>query len=110
MLCHDRSAAYLCCCCCHLSHAFISPFSPPVVYPSKGQHTSTLFFLHGLGDSAQGGWSELVPEFQHAFPGLKVVLPNAPVQPVTLNGGMRMNSWHDIKSLAKIDNEEFKGQ
>jgi len=82
---------------------------PKVVFPSKGKHTSTLFFLHGLGDSASGGWSELVPEFQQLFPGLKVVLPNAPTAPVTLNGGMRMQSWHDICSLSRIDQEEFKG-
>jgi predicted esterase len=80
-----------------------------VVFPAKSKHTATLFFLHGLGDSAQGGWSDLVPEFQQAFPGLKVVLPNAPVNPVTLNGGMRMQSWHDICSLSRIDSEQFVG-
>lgn len=80
-----------------------------VVLPATSKHTHTLVFLHGLGDSADGGWSEVMPEFQARLPGLKVVLPNAPMSAVTLNGGMKMPSWHDIKSLQNIDQEEFKG-
>ena len=149
--------------------------SSSVVFPSRQSQSATLFFLHGLGDSARGGWSDVVPEvsggasaaqrsaaqavqcsaaqgiparlsgpacaqsffhemkrthrdaaeeeaeqrhwstrtarrlaltptagvpcccsvdqFQRRFPNLKVVLPDAPNQPVTLNGGMRMQSW-----------------
>ena len=65
--------------------------------------------MHGLGDSADGGWREVMSEVQQQFKGLKVILPNAPHQPVTLNGGMRMPSWHDIKSLSGLDREEFHG-
>lgn len=36
-----------------------------------------------------------VPSLQH----IKWILPNAPVQPVTLNAGMPMPSWFDIRSL-----------
>lgn len=32
---------------------------------------------------------------------LRFVLPNAPVSPVTINGGMSMPSWYDITSLDK---------
>lgn len=31
--------------------------------------------------------------------GIKVVLPNAPVRPITVNGGMKMRAWYDIKSI-----------
>jgi hypothetical protein len=31
--------------------------------------------------------------FARQMPRTKFVLPTAPEQPVTLNGGMRMNSW-----------------
>lgn len=34
-----------------------------------------------------------------SFGHVKFVLPNAPVSPVTLNGGMAMPSWYDITSL-----------
>jgi len=87
----------------------LSASKSKVVHSAPSKHTATLFFLHGLGDSASGGWSEVVPLFQSRFPYLKVVLPNAPVAPVTLNGGFRMQSWHDIKSLDQIDREDFKG-
>lgn len=43
------------------------------------------------------------------MPGLKLILPAAPIQPVTLNGGMRMPSWHDIRSLHNVDREDFRG-
>jgi predicted esterase len=43
------------------------------------------------------------------MPHVKIVCPTAPIQPVTLNGGMRMTSWHDIKSLDNIDAEDYDG-
>lgn len=67
--------------------------------PSLSSHTATLIFCHGLGDSAEGGWSQVAARFQAKLPGLKVILPNAPVRPVTINGGMKMPSWYDIKAF-----------
>jgi predicted esterase len=67
---------------------------------SVKKHTASLIFLHGLGDSSRG-WSSVFnmlsrnPKLQH----IKFILPNAPSQPVTLNRGMRMPSWFDIRSL-----------
>ena len=62
----------------------------------KSEHTHTLIFLHGLGDSAKG----FEPIFEEGgplnFPNLKVVLPTAPIKPVSLNNGYKMNSWYDI--------------
>lgn len=64
-----------------------------------GGYDSVLVFLHGLGDSATG----LLPLFESAStfvpPKMKVVLLTAPVGPVTINNGMNMNSWYDIKAL-----------
>ena len=36
------------------------------------------------------------------LPHVKFVFPTAPVQPVTLNMGMRMNAWFDLKSLDNV--------
>lgn len=33
------------------------------------------------------------------MPHAKFILPTAPTQPVTMNGGMAMNSWYDIVGL-----------
>jgi predicted esterase len=43
------------------------------------------------------------------LPWCKFVLPTAPVNPVTLNGGMRMNSWYDIVGLDERSNEGCEG-
>lgn len=45
-----------------MSAAAAAKMSKPVVFPAKQKHTATMFFLHGLGDSADGGWSDVVPQ------------------------------------------------
>merc|ERR1719397_1019593 len=64
--------------------------------------------MHGLGDSGDG-WHDLGQEIQFHYPKLQVILPHAPIQPVSLNGGLKMRSWHDIIDLKRIDQEDFKG-
>ena len=64
------------------------------------EHKYTIIWMHGLGDSALGfldffySKHSIVPNSN-----TKVVLLNAPKQPVTCNGGMSMNSWYDIFEL-----------
>ncbi|MEC8224979.1 MAG: carboxylesterase, partial [Pseudomonadota bacterium] len=70
-----------------------------VEYPAQGDHKATVIWLHGLGDSGDG-FAPVAPQL--ALPkelGVRFVFPHAPVQPVTLNGGMAMRSWYDIKSM-----------
>ena len=54
--------------------------------------------IHGLGDTNMG-WAHTAAELHGQLPHVKFILPNAPVAPVTLNGGMAMPSWYDITSL-----------
>lgn len=66
-----------------------------------------LIFLHGLGDTGHG-WSEgfsSLKGLQH----VKFICPNAPVSPVTLNGGFRMPSWFDILTLNMPGPEDEEG-
>jgi len=76
--------------------------------PKDGKHTETLIFMHGLGDSA-AGWFDIFMEssMNIVLPTTKVVLLTAPIAPVTINGGAKMTSWYDIKTLAPKD-EEFE--
>jgi hypothetical protein len=37
---------------------------------------------------------------------LQFLFPTAPIIPITLNGGMKMNGWFDLSSLSEIDNRE----
>jgi predicted esterase len=48
------------------------------------------FWLIGLGDSSDG-FKGLFQDIQPKD--TKVILPNAPVRAVTINGGARMQAW-----------------
>ncbi|EEB07185.1 phospholipase [Schizosaccharomyces japonicus yFS275] len=78
-----------------------------VIIPSVQKHTATVIFLHGLGDSGQG-WSFLAQEWSH-LKHIKWIFPNAPLAPVTVNGGMCMPSWYDIYSFTALDKEDEEG-
>lgn len=60
--------------------------------------TGSVIVLHGLGDTAKG-WMDVAAIWAGAMPSVRFVLPTAPLLAVTLNGGMRMPAWYDIKSL-----------
>jgi len=68
----------------------------PVVFEAIGKHTATVIFAHGLGDTA-AGWSPLAQSLRSKYKHIKWVLPTAPTQPVSINMGMKMNSWFDIQ-------------
>jgi phospholipase/carboxylesterase len=55
-----------------------------------------VIWLHGLGADAHD-FEPIVPELvDRAWPPLRFVFPNAPVRPITINGGMAMRAWYDI--------------
>src|SRR5688572_10868259 len=61
--------------------------------------TWSVVWLHGLGDDGHG-FSSIVPELARpGWPAVRFVFPHAPVRPVTINGGMRMRAWYDIRDL-----------
>ena len=61
--------------------------------------TGSIIWLHGLGADGHD-FEPIVPELRlPAGVPLRFVFPHAPVQPVTINGGMAMRSWYDILSF-----------
>lgn len=63
----------------------------------QGAAQAAVVWLHGLG--ADGHDFEPLFRGATALPAAtRVVLPHAPEQPVTVNGGMRMRAWYDIVS------------
>ena len=54
----------------------------------------TIIWMHGLGADAHD-FEPIVPMLNLATP-KRFVFPNAPVRPVTINGGMEMRAWYDI--------------
>ncbi len=56
-------------------------------------------WLHGLGADGHD-FAPIVPELlQRGWPAIRFVFPHAPVRPVTINNGMPMRAWYDIRDL-----------
>lgn len=70
-----------------------------VIQEAPGTHKATVIWLHGLGDSGNG-FAPIAPELQLPdSAGVKFIFPHAPIRPVTINNGMQMRAWYDIKSM-----------
>jgi phospholipase/carboxylesterase len=70
---------------------------------------ATVIWLHGLGADGHD-FEPIVPEIvNHGERAWRFVFPNAPVRPVTINGGMRMRAWYDIRGLDRKAAEDVNG-
>jgi phospholipase/carboxylesterase len=70
---------------------------------------ASVIWLHGLGADGHD-FEPIVPEIVR--PGERAwrfVFPNAPVRPVTINGGMSMRAWYDLKGLDRRAAEDVAG-
>jgi phospholipase/carboxylesterase len=75
------------------------PLLPSVEIEPKTPATAAVIWLHGLGADGHD-FPPIVPELGlPAGSAVRFVFPHAPRIPVTLNGGMIMPAWYDIKSL-----------
>lgn len=81
-----------------------------VVDATTENHTATVIWLHGLGDSGVG-WLFFTEELAPRFPHIKWILPDAPLRKITSFGDSLVNAWFNINSfekaahLEKIDDE-----
>jgi phospholipase/carboxylesterase len=67
----------------------------------------SIIWLHGLGADAND-FLPIVPELGLP-PGVRFVFPNAPFRPVTINGGMVMRAWYDIRGFGPDAPEDTAG-
>ncbi|CDR38362.1 CYFA0S02e00760g1_1 [Cyberlindnera fabianii] len=67
--------------------------------------TAAVIIVHGLGDSGSG-WKFFADMARQSsdFDHIRFVFPNAPNQPVSINGGIPMPSWFDIDSFGEYTN------
>jgi phospholipase/carboxylesterase len=76
-----------------------SPELETVEIHPPGTARAAIIWMHGLGADAHD-FEPIVPYLNiPAQAGLRFVFPNAPVRPVTINGGMRMRAWYDILAM-----------
>ena len=71
--------------------------------------TATVVWMHGLGADGR----DFVPVAQElslaAVGPVRFVFPNAPVIPVTINGGYQMPAWYDILGADLTHRQDEKG-
>src|SRR3970282_442232 len=61
--------------------------------------TWTVLWLHGLGADGND-FVPLVPELlRRDWPAIRFVFPHARVRAVTINKGVRMRAWYDIRDF-----------
>jgi phospholipase/carboxylesterase len=71
--------------------------------------THSVIWLHGLGADGND-FVPIVAELGlRGTPAIRFVFPNAPVAPVTINGGMAMRSWYDILVVDLVRREDAPG-
>lgn len=66
---------------------------------TRSNPTAAVIWLHGLGASGHD-FEPVVPEL--GLPesaAVRFIFPHAPDMPVTINGGMTMPAWYDIKAM-----------
>lgn len=79
---------------------------PLIVEPTRSADACVIW-LHGLG-ADRYDFQPVAQMLQRHLPGTRFVLPQAPTQPVTINGGWAMPSWYDILAMTakRAINEE----
>lgn len=72
----------------------------------KHEHKASVIWLHGLGADGHD-FESIVPELNLPDEaGIRFIFPNAPIRPVTINGGMSMRAWYDIKTANLRERED----
>ena len=64
--------------------------------PQNKQSDHSVIWLHGLGADGHD-FEPIVGELKLNVP-VRFIFPHAPEMPVTINNGMRMPAWYDIKA------------
>ena len=88
--------------------AEINPGSIQLTH-GQGEPQHAIIWLHGLGASAND-FPGIVPELGlAAHRPIRFIFAQAPNRAVTINGGMRMPAWYDIKGLDITDKHDRVG-
>ena len=68
-----------------------------------------VIWLHGLGADGND-FVPILPELvRRDWPAIRFVFPHAPVRPVTINNGMAMRAWYDIRELDLANRADEQG-
>jgi phospholipase/carboxylesterase len=76
---------------------------PTVEIEAEGEAAGAVLWLHGLGASGHD-FEPIVPML--GLPHVRFVFPHAPARGVTINGGLIMPAWYDIRVLGVTGGED----
>lgn len=86
-----------------------TPALDAIEIETASKPTHSIIWLHGLGADGHD-FAPLVPALQiPESVAVRFIFPHAPVQPVTINGGMAMRSWYDILEASLVRQEDENG-
>ncbi len=81
----------------------------PIQIETAPSPDAAVIWLHGLGDDGRG-WSDIVRQLPlPAGAAIRFVFPHAPMMPVSINNGMRMRAWYDIKAANLNERADLDG-
>ena len=77
-----------------------SPLLQTVEHETAHSPQWCVLWLHGLGADGHD-FAPIVPELvRPGWPAVRFVFPHAPMRAVTINNGMRMRAWYDIRNFS----------
>jgi phospholipase/carboxylesterase len=76
---------------------------PTVEVEPRSAAAGAIVWLHGLGASGHD-FEPIVPML--GLPHVRFVFPHAPARGVTINGGLLMPAWYDIRVLSAVGGED----
>ncbi|HQW07721.1 MAG TPA: alpha/beta hydrolase-fold protein [Steroidobacteraceae bacterium] len=81
----------------------------PAGVPASDPDAASVIWLHGLGADGHD-FVPIIPELRLAPPAvMRFIFPHAPVRPITLNNGMPMRAWYDIRELSAAGRQDEAG-
>src|SRR5690606_23567393 len=80
------------------SHRSGATMTEPLILNPRQPADACVIWLHGLG-ADRFDFQPVAEQLQESLHTTRFVLPQAPSQPVTINGGWSMPSWYDILSM-----------
>lgn len=81
----------------------------PLVIEPNVKATAAVIWLHGLGADGHD-FEAILPQL--ALPenhSIRFIFPHAPIQAVTVNGGMKMRAWYDIRQMDLTEQVDWQG-
>lgn len=80
-----------------------------VILPPQSAHVASVIWLHGLGADGHD-FEPIVPALDLGRDhGIKFIFPHAPLRPITINGGMVMRGWYDVRAPDLTRQEDEAG-